>query len=132
MGTRELTLVLCIIVGLFCLHKILQNVASLLVLKSLATEYGKDTATVERIFENNIRNYVSRVDCVDAENVNVEIDGYRIADYMELRGVTSYISGNAEISYIKDEHRVKKDISFRVEAETLDLNNMDLIVRMFD
>ena len=132
MGTRELALVLCIIVGLFCLHKILQNVTSLMVLNSLATEYGKDTATVERTFENNIRNYVSRIDGIDAENVNVEIDGYRIADYMELRGVTPYISGNAEISYIKDEHKVKKDISFRVEAETLDLNNMDLIVRMCD
>ena len=132
MGARELASVFCIIAMLFCLHKILQNVSSMMVLKALATKYGKDTETVERLFENNIRQYVSRVDGIYADNVNVEVKEYRITDYMELNGLKAYISGDAKVSYMNGERKVKKEIGFRVDEETFDLNNMDLIIRMFD
>ena len=132
MGNREFVIVICIILMLWCLHKILNNVASIMVLKQLAGRYEKDTATVNRIFENNIRNYVSKIDGVDGTEITVDIEHYRIADYMELDGLTRYISGDAVAKYIRDGHKVKKDIGFRVEEETCSLNDMNLIVRMFD
>ena len=132
MGNREFIIVICIIVMLWCLHKILNNVASMLVLKQLANRYEKDTDAVNRIFENNIRNYVSRIDRVDADEISVEIQQYRVADYMELEGLTRYISGDAEIKYMRDGHKVRKDIGFRVEEETCSLSDMNLIVRIFD
>ena len=132
MGARELASVFCIIAMLFCSHKILQNVSSMMVLKALATKYEKDTETVEMLFENNIRQYVSRVDGMDADNVNVEVKKYRITDCTELNDLRAYISGNAKVSYMNGERKIKKEICFRVDEETLDLNNMDLIIRMFD
>ena len=132
MGAREFASVFCIIAMLFCLHKILKNISSIIVLKALATRYEKDTETVERLFENNIRQYVSRVDRIDADNINVEVEEYRITDYMELKGLKPYIYGDAKISYMNGDRKIKKEIGFRVDEETLDLNNKNLIIRMFD
>ena len=100
-----------------------------------------DNATVEssaKIFDNAIISGNAKV-CGNAKVYdNAKVYGrakvYGNAKVCGNSAVCDYVEvyGDAKISYMNGDRKIKKEIGFRVDEETLDLKNMNLIIRMFD